>query len=381
MNYTLNSSPVEREHDEEVENIKAFTHGLCLYFPPFMIIIGSVCNILVVMVMRTVQFRYLSTSFYMCSNAAIDIFSLIVLLTVDWLHTNFPWTIFRGEHAHYMCKFFHFVGATSSDLGIILTAVMTLERGLAIMFPLKSSSWCTVKRARHVTIFLFCFTSVKNANYLFTSDIHTSHESDRLCYVYADTEALSYFWKSVWPWIHNTFLVLSFISIIFSNVIIIRHIRKSDKLRSKSVICHRVSSATTVPHKLMRRSQSRRRQIAIMLLIDSFTVIICTTPFSVYTTVDSNTTFLDGSEYQKAVKHLIASFSFYLLYVNRCANFYLYCLSGSRFRNALKQTLCFCNKEDSLAKKMQLYSSRFQESSEIDTYRHSTLKLDNSAYI
>ena len=372
MNLSHNISSVTNSHSkaEEIEN---FTRGMSLYFPPIMIVVGSVCNILVVMVMRTVHFRYISTSFYMSSNAFIDTLSLLILLTVDWLHVNFPWTINRGEHAHYMCKFFHFFGATSSDLGVILTAVMTLERGLAITFPLKATSWCTVKRARHVTAFLVLFTSVKNVNYLFTSDIYTSYESDRLCYVYVNTEALAHFWRYVWPWIHNIFLTVSFVTIIICNIIIIRHIKHSDKMRKKSDI-KQCGSNGAAPHKVLRKSQSRRRQIALMLLIDSFTVILCTAPFSIYLTIDSNTDFLSANEYERAVKHLISDITFYLLYMNRCANFYLYCLSGSRFRNSLKQ-VCSCSQKDArLARIMQIYSSRFHESSDFGNSKHSTFR-------
>lgn len=72
------------------------TDGLDLYFPPFLIVSGVVCNVLVVLVMRSAYFRSLSTSFYMMANAVVDTFSLISLLTVDWLNVNYPSTIYRA---------------------------------------------------------------------------------------------------------------------------------------------------------------------------------------------------------------------------------------------------------------------------------------------
>lgn len=72
-----------------------------------------------------------------------------------------------------------------------------------------------------------------------------------------------------------------------------------------------------------------------MLLVDSFTVIVCTLPFSIFTTIDSNVVILDGSSGERDWKRFISSMSFYLLYVNRCVNFYLYSWSGTRFREAL----------------------------------------------
>ena len=319
-------------HSTEKSILCRITDGLDLYFPPFLIVSGVVCNVLVVLVMRSVYFRSISTSFYMMANAVVDTFSLIGLLTVDWLNVNYPSTIYRGDNSHYMCKFFHFFGWVSSDAGVLLTTAMTLERGLAITFPLQSSSWCTTKRAKRVTILVFIFVSIKNVNFLFTSDTYALNESDRLCYVYLDSENLKIFWKFVWPWIHNVFLFISFVAIIISNVIIIRHIKVSDKIRKTQ---RSLGSSECAGGQIGPRQGSRKRQVASMLLVDSFTVIVCTLPFSIFTTLDSNMVLLAGSSGERDWKRFISSMSFYLLYVNRCVNFYLYSWSGTRFREAL----------------------------------------------
>lgn len=316
------------------------TDGLDFYFPPFLIVTGVVCNVLVILIMRSAFFRSLSTSFYMMANAVVDTFSLISLLTVDWLNINYPSTIYRGEDSHYMCKFFHFFGWVSSDSGVLLTTAMTLERGLAITFPLKSSSWCTTKRAKRVTVLIFVFVTIKNINFLFTSDIYALKESDRLCYVYLDSENLKIFWKFVWPWIHNIFLLVSFTAISISNIIIIRHIKISDKIRKAQHHSSIYKSRECLSVPVRTRPGSRKRQVATMLLVDSFTVIVCTLPFSVFTTIDSNTAILEGSSSDRDWKRFISSMSFYLLYVNRCVNFYLYSWSGTRFREALLFVIC-----------------------------------------
>ncbi|XP_061196842.1 uncharacterized protein LOC133205115 [Saccostrea echinata] len=279
------------------------------------------------------------------ANAVVDTFSLASLLTVDWLNLNYPSTIYRGEHSHYMCKFFHFFGWVSSDSGVLLTTAMTLERGLAITFPLRSSSWCTTKRAKRVTVLVFIFVFLKDVNFLFTSDTYALNESDRLCYVYLDSENLKIFWKFVWPWIHNIFLLVSFTAIIISNIIIIRHIKISDRIRKDQHNCSMYKSRECLPESVKTKPGSRRRQVATMLLVDSFTVIVCTLPFSIFTTIDSNTVLLDASRSEKDWKRFISSMSFYLLYVNRCVNFYLYSWSGTRFREALLFVICGCKRK------------------------------------
>jgi hypothetical protein len=53
----------------------------------------------------------------------------------------FVFEIYRGQGAHIMCKFFNFTGWMTSDLGILLTAGMTTERALAILFDWLLSVW------------------------------------------------------------------------------------------------------------------------------------------------------------------------------------------------------------------------------------------------
>jgi hypothetical protein len=62
-----------------------------------------------------------------------------------------------------------------------------------------------------------------------------------------------------------------------------------------------------------QRGHSKRRQIAIMLLVASFTIILCTLPFSVYTTLELNITFLQTNANERSIKHLISSLSFPLI--------------------------------------------------------------------
>ncbi|ESO91443.1 hypothetical protein LOTGIDRAFT_105614, partial [Lottia gigantea] len=125
-----------------------------LYVPPILVLVGNVCNILAICVMRTQHFRYLSTSVYMIACALNDATSLIISLTAHWLYMNFPEIVVRSAYSHYMCKFFNFYGWGNCDYTIILTAAMTADRAFAIMKPLKASTLNLVKRAKIVVVSL-----------------------------------------------------------------------------------------------------------------------------------------------------------------------------------------------------------------------------------
>ncbi|OWF41216.1 probable G-protein coupled receptor B0563.6 [Mizuhopecten yessoensis] len=322
----------ETNLSRELDQISA---AINLYFPPILVVMGTICNCIVIKVMRSMYFRFLSTSFYMAINAFIDNFSLLFLLTVHWINANFPWIIYRGINAHFMCKAFNFFGWTSSDLGILLTAAMTLERSLAITFPLKAQKWCSVSRAKHMSLLLLVLAMIKNAHFLFTSGLMSQKQRYKLCEISSNNKNMVMFWRLIWPWIHHCFLFIMFTVIIISNIIILRHVKLSYIVQKAANVYYRTGSKKVETRtQVSTNPRSRRRQILMMLLADSITIVICTLPFSIYTSVTSNVVIEDDEA--KSVDILIYSASFYLLYINRCANFYLYCLSGSRFRFALK---------------------------------------------
>ena len=63
-----------------------------------------------------------------------------------------------------MCSILNLMGWGSSDMGVLLTVAMTTERSLAIQFPLKAPTLCTVKRAKMATAGLFLLEILKVKN-------------------------------------------------------------------------------------------------------------------------------------------------------------------------------------------------------------------------
>ncbi|XP_060073435.1 probable G-protein coupled receptor B0563.6 [Ylistrum balloti] len=347
-----------------------------LYFPPVLLVMGTICNCIVIKVMRSMYFRFLSTSLYIAINAFIDNFSLLFLLTVHWINANFPWIIYRGNNAHFMCKAFNFFGWTSSDLGILLTAAMTLERSLAITFPLKAQKWCSVSRAKHMSLLLLVLAVIKDAHFLFTSGLISQKQKYKLCEISSSNKNMVMFWLRIWPWIHHSFLFIMFTVIIISNIIILRHVKLSYIVQKAAHVYHRTGSKNMESRvQVSSNPRSRRRQILLMLLADSITIIICTLPFSIYTSVTSN--IVIEEEEAKSADLLIYSASFYLLYINRCANFYLYCLSGSRFRFALK-FVCTCKRTLSNSYRMSSNAQSVPDTTHIDCQMNSIADLEDT---
>ncbi|XP_012944263.2 cysteinyl leukotriene receptor 1-like, partial [Aplysia californica] len=302
------------------------TCTLDLYLPPFLLAVGVVCNLLVILVMCSKHFRKMSTSFYMATNAFTDGLSLLVALSGHFLFVNFPEIFSSVRHAHHMCAFFNILGWGSSDLGIMLTVAMTTERAIAVRFPLQAYKLCTPRRARFVVVGLVVFELVKLSHFMVSSEVVGAEVTSHLCDVDRDDPSFVLYAVDIWPWIHAAILAASYSLVIVGNVIIVINIRKSGKE------CVADGSGRKNTRK-DSSSSSKNRQLSLMLVVDSCFLVVCTFPFAVIVILISKFNRLPPSQ---GGKNLAYSVSFYLLYVNRCLNFFLYCVTGSRFRTALR---------------------------------------------
>ena len=311
-----------------------------LVVPPILVVIGNMFNILAILIMRSRYFRTLSTSVFMTACAVNDASSLLISLTSHWLSVNFPDAIIRNQYSHYMCKFFNFYGWSNCDFSIIVTMAMTADRAFAIMYPLKASSADTRKRAKIVLVIITLVVITKQFHFWFTSDMVPAGRKDRMCDVFPPTALYYYFYRQVWPWIHISFLTVCFVIIIASNCVIIRSIRKSTGNKSfKGSFSAKSARRTDCPQRFTSRSNTKWRQTAIMLLTESFTLLLLTYPFSVHLAVTLRMTDQQTDAQTQAVNAFVFSIVFYLLYSNKCVNFCLYFSTGSRFRQALWEIL------------------------------------------
>ncbi|XP_025083992.1 uncharacterized protein LOC112558022 isoform X2 [Pomacea canaliculata] len=87
---------------------------------------------------------------------------------------------------------------------------------------------------------------------------------------------------------------------------------------------------------------SRLRQISLMMVLESFTMLVLSYPFSCYLLLTSEGNEKANDPDKVALNRLLFSVFFYMLYSNKCINFFIYLASGSRFRQALVNVLRHC---------------------------------------
>ncbi|KAL8621166.1 hypothetical protein ACOMHN_004837 [Nucella lapillus] len=233
----------------------------------------------------------MSTSFYMAVSAVVDTFSLLMPLPPHYLYVNFPHIFDSIRNAHVLCSICHPSGWITSNLGVFLTVAMTVDRSLAIQFPLRAPTLCTVRRAKVASLCLVLLVLLMDGHVAFTTRMVSKEVLAYLCAVDTSfSDSYRVFHDVYWPYLHNVSLMLSFIVIIIGNVIIVLHVKRSED--SKELGQGTKSSGGSQPGKTSSSSSSKSRQLSVMLIIDSASIISCTLPLTICMMLDQ---FFPGS--------------------------------------------------------------------------------------
>ena len=217
---------------------------------------------------------------------------------------------------------------------------MTFDRFYSIIKPHKAASFNTVKRAKITIVCIVIFSFLFNIPHVFI----TSNQQ-RQCVHFGKATGLTgqfYYWLS---FVVN--FAFPFMSLLIMNSVIIHSIHKSFKIRR-----------TPNEGQGQTEGQNSRRsetQVFATLLLVTFAFLILTTPAYVFFLYVQ---FFDyaSSAYRFAGFHLFFHVAQKLQYANYGINFFLYVISGGKFRADLS-TLFQCNRIASAIKESAKESS------------------------
>lgn len=150
-NYT-NASYEYMDTDEEsgcnaVFFLLDFFHA---YYIPFIILLGFVGNLLSCVVFLNTHLKMRSSSYYLAALATADFGFLVALLCV-WLNNAIGWRVFNKDG---WCEILVYISAVCSSLSVWLIVAFTVERFIAVQYPLHRPHMCTIARAKTIVLAL-----------------------------------------------------------------------------------------------------------------------------------------------------------------------------------------------------------------------------------
>ena len=142
-NRTLELGKVTSEH----ELILNLLHGFQMYYIPILIYLGSLGNCLSVCVIFCTKMRRTSSNFYLAALAISDTGFLVTLFVV-WLGMV-EVKLFDKQG---FCQFFVYLTTVCSFLSAWFVVAFTVERFVAVRYPLRLQWMCTVSRAKTILL-------------------------------------------------------------------------------------------------------------------------------------------------------------------------------------------------------------------------------------
>ena len=298
--------------------------------------VGFISNIFSFLVMRMKHNRHLSTCVYMSVTAINDNIFLVLAL-----HLWFAKHVESTHYTDWVCKFKVYTVFASGTFGAYEILLMTLDKFIAIKMPHKAASICTAKRAKILSTINLVVTLVFYLpNWYFSSTLGNTIQCSR------------YVKKG---WYVNLFMYVAFVinplvpvlAISLMNFVIIRAVWKSRNIRGN------------------QGEKSTERQVTVMLILVSVMFIILLLPFEIR---DLYHYYSSQPSTPKEFANFVFSFRLTkeIFNLNYGINFFLYLISGSKFRGDLK-SIFVTSKSGNKGKSESSISHSFPESGQTDT--------------
>ena len=284
---------------------------------PLIFVIGFLGNSLSLAVFRRIGFGRSSTNVYLSCIATADNGVLLLGLLPQWLEES--GVIILHDLCPMACKISYFCKFTSGDTSIWLLAAFTIDRAVAVRFPLRNF---LPRRSRSVFALCSCVLAcacAKNVHVFWTRGAVVDAVTGELISTCDRAPGYEYFEAYVRPWIAFAVVnVAPLIVILMCNAVIVRVlVRYHDRQRKNTILSN---------------VERNFRQTTVMCLAVSVVFFVCVTPYFGLLIVRP---YWKAAVSDRSALNVTEAVNNLLLYTNHSCNFFMYCLTGNVFRQAL----------------------------------------------
>ena len=208
---------------------------------------------------------------------------------VSVFHYSFPFLCllfhvgFEFLHLYSaVCKTTMLIFLISLHMSAWLIVAVTTDRFLAVTYPLQASTYCTVQRAKYLSMILLLVATLYNVHVLWTIHLYQKPPSGHLSCSHYQSDT---FMEVYYPYVKlSTYSVLPFIIVLVLNTSIIYKLWQSRKSLSETV-------PTTIVNGSDRSKVTQNQQrITVMLLVVSFMWLGLTAPFMLFSLLKDSST-------------------------------------------------------------------------------------------
>ena len=295
---------------------------------PIVIVVGVVGNSLSLAVMLRTSMRQTSTALYLAALAVADTLVLLAGALRQWLMV-LPGRLDLAATNIVPCKLLPWVFYSATHTAGWLIVFMTIDRFFLIRYPLKMKRVSSGKIARVIISFTWVLFGLVNMHFLILGDIIVAPRAggQTQTYCFPSSEAGQQFYTDVFPWIDAAlYNYLPFVLLVIFNGLLVATLCSADRNS------HRLSESSTLGSALSSRSTTdQTRRVSVLMLIVCFVYLLTTTPTGLIWL------FYTRLQLEDTLVSFVVDF---LMYINNSCNFFVYCATGTRFREELGRMCC-----------------------------------------
>jgi hypothetical protein len=317
--------PVAFTKEERIFDTILFVVKIVL--PPLLILFGLFGNLLSFLVLSQPQHAKQTTCFYMRVLSVFDSLILILKVSLRTAINYNPDVLLGPELWPYICPANAFVNCTFGFSNWTIAA-MTFDRFIAVKFPLKAASLCTIHRCKISVSINFTFSFLLTIPHSLRNSINNAANVQReICTV---SDPFPPWWDKTMALIHSTILfTVPFFTILIFNILIII-----------TLIEQRMQSV-----KLQVQNVDKKEgHITIMLFIITIIFFVTNIPWSIDQWIWDLNLLDSGDWIENKLRKVVYEIEVFFLFVNPSVNFYIYCLACRKFREHIRTLLCNCFK-------------------------------------
>ncbi|KAL8609099.1 hypothetical protein ACOMHN_030440 [Nucella lapillus] len=308
------------------------TLALLRVYPAVILCIGTVGNVMTVVIMRRLTSEESAIHIYFTALAGVDLLYLwtIVFNWVIMYNLDYDFKTVDGV----FCKIFTWLYTGVGTVSCWYLVCMTVHRAMSVVWPHRVHVLCTRRTVFLVLIVVTGVVGLLYCHYLAGVDVVSLDEGKTYRCTMASPDYI-HFHSNVFVYVE-----LLVYSALPSVVLVLANAVLTWKL---------LASAQTAGRNLTEGSSSQARSREKAANSVTLTVMALSLTFLVLT-LPSNINFIlsnliiqgrtETSQTQKFMTYAVSIVTSSLSHTNHAVNFYLYCLTGRRFREEFLKVLC-----------------------------------------
>ena len=265
-------------------------------------------------------------------------FIVLAVSDLGLLYSNcFPAWIFRvfgfniGATNSILCKIKVFITYVSGVLSAWTLVAMTAQRTVCVLFPHRANVLCTVGKSKVIAISMNLFILVIHVHILYGFDVENM-DGQQNCDVIKDYMP---FMNEIWSIVDMlVFSLLPWLFLAVCNSLLVWKVKASLREAEDSLESGQADR--------INDRKKKATSITVTLIAVSLAFLILTFPISFMQIL--NFIFWTSGSIEvlnsSRANYYAAQIRYPLWYLNSCINFYVYCLTGSKFRKEAKQIVC-----------------------------------------